>query len=66
MDESGVGRHPLFRRWTGRSWPWGPNGSYEGFFGGDVLQGLTEGLDHFLAGTGIAVASQASWVALLG
>src|SRR5882757_62944 len=50
MDESGVGRHPLFSRWTGRGWPWGPNGSYEGFFGGDVLQGLTEGLDHFLDG----------------
>lgn len=46
MDE--VGGHPIFQRWTGRSWSWGPNDSYEGFFGGEVLRGLTDGLDHFL------------------
>lgn len=48
MDDSSVGGHPIFKRWTGQSVPWGPEGRYEMSFGGDVLKSLTDGLDQFL------------------
>lgn len=49
MDEAFVGGHPLFKQWKGRGWPWGPSDTFEGLFGGNVLAGLNDGLDKFLA-----------------
>jgi hypothetical protein len=43
-----VGRHPIFKAWSGRSNPWGPEDRYSVSFGGEVLADVVSGLDDFL------------------
>lgn len=44
----GVGDHPQFTRWAGRSFPWGNSEDTSVAFGGRVLDNVVSGLQSFL------------------
>jgi hypothetical protein len=48
MSSSSLGGHPIFQQWSGRTQAWGPDDRYAASFAGDVLEGVTSGLDEFL------------------
>lgn len=44
-----LGDYSMFNSWSGRSRPWGADGTSRAWFGGNVIDGLCESLDEHLA-----------------